>query len=176
MNSDTDAAHEIVEFPFLTDKRIDLNELMARLHSAHDRPGLDDETRSAVSDAIALFLQLGLIARRKGLSRDKGLEILAHLGMLRAKEDLRKHRDNVACELIALDLSYSGKKILSQRLKDELGQLMGMPGDPSGISKIWQSRSKDISESVPTGMTKAQFKRYREDLAIVISDLTKELL
>lgn len=142
-------------------KRADIEQRLYKA-LAHQPDGSD--SYEAIADALALLLEIKNIASDKGNLRAKGAKVLRRLDLSTAKDSLKKHRDRLACALIASESQFGDMP--PSVIKDELTILMKM--DVADVGKIWTAGKVEaldgISGKLPPLMV--------EDIKVSISDIT----
>ena len=78
------------------------------------------------------------------------------------KHRLRKVRDMMACDVIQSELYRLGKKRLPANVRDVMAYLLGMPGKPSGVTKIWREGRADAGRRVKHELKKEYIPRMEQ--------------
>lgn len=145
-------------------KRADIEQRLYR--ALADQPDGSD-SYEAIADALALLLEVKNIASNKGDLRAKGAKVLRLLDLSTAKDSLKKHRDKLACALIASESQFGD--VPPSVIKDELTILMKM--DVADVGKVWTAGKAKALEGISGKLPLLLV----EDIKVSISDITAKI-
>ena len=74
----------------------------------------------------------------------------------------------MVCDLIASEMKRLDKSRLTAAIRDPIAHLLGMPGNPSGVTKIWSEGQADARRRVRSKLP----ADYVEHLKLSIEDIT----
>ncbi|MCH1600893.1 MAG: hypothetical protein L7S70_11050 [Pseudomonadales bacterium] len=130
--------------------------------------GLSLNAKTALQDSLRLLHELNLISKKKGADRAKAWEVYQRLDLRNGKHRLLGVRDMMACDLICSEIHRFGKRRLVAPIKDRMAYLLGMPNNPSGVTKIWKSGQAGAKRRVQ----KELLPDYAADLELSIRGIT----
>ena len=142
-----------------------------RIVSALKDGGLSLDAKTALQDTLLLFHELNVISKQKGAYRVKAWEVYQRLDLRNGKHRLLGVRDMMACDLICSEIHRLGKRQLTAPIKDHMAYLLGMPNNPSGVTKIWKSGQAGAKRRVQ----KELLPDYAADLELSIREITASL-
>ena len=142
-----------------------------RIVSALKDEGLSLDAKMALQDTLLLFHELTVISKQKGADRVKAWEVYQRLDLRNGKHRLLAVRDMIACDLICSEIHRLGKRRLVAPIKDRMAYLLGMPNNPSGVTKIWKSGQAGAKRRVQEEL----LPDYAADLELSIREITASL-
>lgn len=148
-------------------------DLEDRIVSALKNDRLRADAKTALQDALLLFHELTVISQRKGADRVKAWEVYQRLDLRNGKHRLRKVRDMMACDVIQSELYRLGKKRLPAHVRDVMAYLLGMPGKPSGVTKIWREGRADAGRRVKHELKKEYIAFLKDNVRQLTESLER---
>jgi len=148
--------------------KVDKAELSDRIIDVLLAGDLPERARLVLLDTLKLFGELESMSQLSGAEREKAFEVYRRLGLLNGKRRLRRLRSAMVCDLIASEMKRLDKRRLTAAIRDPMAHLLGMPGNPSGVTKIWSEGQAGARRRVLSELTPA----HVEDLKLSIEGIT----
>ena len=148
--------------------KVDKTELEDQIIDVLLAGDLPERARLVLLDTLKLCGELELMSQLKGTEREKAFEVYKRLGLLNGKRRLQQLRAAMVCDLIASEMKRLDKRRLIAAIRDPIAHLLGMSGNPSGVTKIWSEGQADARRRVRSELPPA----YVEDLKLSIEGIT----
>jgi len=148
--------------------KVDKAELSDRIIDVLLAGDLPERARLVLLDTLKLFGELESMSQVKGTERQKAFEVYKRLGLPSGKRRLQRLRAAMVCDLIASEMKRLDKSRLTAAIRDPIAHLLGMPGNPSGVTKIWSEGQADARRRVRSKLP----ADYVEHLKLSIEDIT----